>query len=90
MSGRALTFATAVVHNDRSLAEDRVNSSQTWKSGEIARVPGSYRCQNCHLAGREHVIDIEAGKIFPMCETSPDKDVTWRLIRAGTGVRKTA
>ena len=57
-----------------------MNSSRTWKSGEIVRIAGTYLCQNCHLAGRDLKMTFEGGKIFPMCESCPEKDVTWRLI----------
>ncbi len=67
-----------------------MNSSRTWKSGEICRISGSYRCQNCHLAGRALALAIEAGKIFPMCGTCPEKDVTWRLMKASAAIRATA
>jgi hypothetical protein len=67
-----------------------VNSSRTWKSGEIARLSGTYRCQNCHLAGRDLTLRIEAGKVFPMCGTCPEKDVTWRLIQESEAIRATA
>jgi hypothetical protein len=67
-----------------------VNSSRTWKTGEICRVSGTYRCQNCHFAGREVVKQFEAGKVLPMCDASPDNDVTWRLIRETGPVKATA
>lgn len=68
-----------------------MNSSRTWKSGEICRVSGAYRCQNCHLAGREVVKEFEAGKILPMCDASPDdKDVTWRLLKPAESIKATA
>jgi hypothetical protein len=67
-----------------------VNSSRTWKTGEICRVPGTYRCQNCHLAGREVVKEFAAGKILPMCDASPDKDVTWRLLKPAGTITATA
>ena len=71
-------------------SEASVNSSRTWKSGEIARISGTYVCQNCRLAGRELILEIEAGKVFPMCGSCPEKDVTWRLIRPATAVTATA
>jgi hypothetical protein len=58
-----------------------MNSSRTWKSGEVCQISGTYRCQDCHLAGREVVVAFEAGKILPMCETCPQKDATWRLLK---------
>jgi len=71
-----------------------VNSSRTWKSGEICRISGTYRCQNCHLAGRDFTLTIEEGKVFPMCTSCPEQDVTWRLIQGspaiGAGVRPPA
>jgi hypothetical protein len=67
-----------------------MNSSQTWKSGEICRISGTYRCQNCHLAGREVTLEMEAGKIFPMCRSCPEQDVTWRLIGTSATVRASA
>jgi len=70
--------------------EDPVNSSRTWKSGEIVRISGTYRCQNCHLAGREMIKEFEAGKIVPMCDSCPEKDVTWRLLKAAVAIKATA
>jgi len=67
-----------------------VNSSRTWKSGEICRISGTYRCQNCHLAGRELTLEFEAGKVFPMCNSCPEKDVTWMLIRPSSAIRAIA
>ena len=59
-----------------------MNSSRTWKSGERCRVSGTYRCQNCHLGGRDTVRIFEAGHILPMCDQCSDKDVAWRLVQA--------
>ena len=70
--------------------EEFLNSSRTWKSGEICRISGTYRCQNCHLAGRDVTRSFEAGTIFPMCATCPEKDVTWRLEKAAGPIRATA
>ncbi len=72
------------------MSEERVNSSRTWKSGEICRISGTYRCQNCHLAGREVARAFEAGTVFPMCDSCPEKDVTWRLEKAGSRLRASA
>jgi hypothetical protein len=72
------------------MGEERLNSSRTWKSGEICRISGTYRCWNCHLAGREVKRLFEAGTIFPMCESCPEKDVTWRLENAASAVRASA
>jgi len=82
---RAPLFVT--IHSLES--EVPLNSSRTWKSGEICRIPGLYRCQNCHLAGREFTREFEAGKVFPMCDSCPEKDVTWRLLKPAA-VRATA
>lgn len=60
-----------------------MNSSRTWKSGEVCQITGEYRCVACHLAGRNVIGTFEAGKILPLCEGCPDKDATWRLVRAG-------
>ena len=60
-----------------------MNSSRTWKSGERCGVTGTYRCQNCAAAGRETVRNFAQGTILPMCDQSPDSDVTWRLLEAG-------
>ncbi len=59
-----------------------MNSSRTWKSGERCRISGTYRCQICHLAHRDTVVEFEAGRILPMCDVCPEKDTTWRLLRA--------
>jgi len=58
-----------------------MNSSHSWKSGERCRVTGSYRCQNCHYMGRETLRDFQANAILPMCDSCPDKDVSWLLAR---------
>lgn len=60
-----------------------MNSSRTWKSGERVAEAGLYRCQQCHLEGRATVRELPAGAILPLCEACPEKDATWRLIRAG-------
>ena len=60
-----------------------MNSSKTWKSGEISRVSGTYRCQACHLVGRENLKEVREGAVFPMCEDCPEKDATWRLTKTG-------
>lgn len=62
-----------------------MNSSKTWKSGERSLQSGTYRCEVCHLAGRETVRDFEAGIILPMCDACPEKDTTWRLLKARKG-----
>lgn len=67
-----------------------MNSSRTWKTGEIGRVTGAYRCQNCHFAGREVVREFEAGKILPMCDSCADKDVTWQMMKPSGAIRATA
>lgn len=59
-----------------------MNSSKTWKSGERCRIPGAYRCQACHLVGRETTKECAEGSVLPMCDACPEKDATWRLIRA--------
>jgi hypothetical protein len=68
-----------------------VNSSRTWKSGEVCQVTGTYRCQGCYAAGRVVIGQFDAGKILPMCESCPEKDATWRLLRpapaAATGAK---
>jgi hypothetical protein len=58
-----------------------MNSSKTWKSGEKCRVTGAYRCEVCHLAGRETAKDFSAGSVLPMCDACPEKDATWRLLK---------
>jgi hypothetical protein len=68
-----------------------VNSSRTWKTGEMCRVSGTYRCENCHFAGREVIKEFEAGKVLPMCDVSPDdKDVTWLLLKPAASIKATA
>lgn len=66
-----------------------MNSSRTWKSGERCRVTGTYRCQNCHLGGRETIREYAAGAILSMCDQCPDKDVTWRLLKPAAGAAAT-
>ncbi len=63
-----------------------MNSSRTWKSGERCLVTGTYRCQICHMAGRETVKEFQAGRILPMCDVCPEQDATWRLL-SGSAVR---
>ena len=58
-----------------------MNSSKTWKSGEKCRISGVYRCQACHLDGRDTTKEFAAGRVLPMCDVCPEKDATWRLIR---------
>lgn len=58
-----------------------MNSSRTWKSGEVCQITGTYRCQNCHAAGRLVIGQFEAGKVLPMCDSCPEKDATWRLLK---------
>ncbi len=67
-----------------------MNSSRTWKSGEICRVSGLYRCRNCQLAGRDLTRTFQAGAVFPMCESCPEKDVTWALVKAAARPAVTA
>ncbi len=62
-----------------------MNSSRTWKSGERCRVSGTYRCEICHLAGTETLREFQAGAILPMCDACPEKDSTWRLLKAHEG-----
>ena len=67
-----------------------MNSSRTWKSGEMCRISGSYRCENCHLAGREMIKEFVAGTILPMCDSCPEKDVTWYLLKPAAAIKATA
>ncbi len=57
-----------------------MNSSKTWKSGELCRLPGTYRCQSCEAEGRQTVKELAAGSILPMCDSCVEKDATWKLI----------
>jgi hypothetical protein len=65
-----------------------VNSSRTWKSGERVAEAGLYRCVQCHLEGRETLVEAAAGSILPLCVACPGKDATWRLIRAGAAAAR--
>lgn len=67
-----------------------MNSSKTWKSGERCRIPGVYRCQACHLEGRETFKECALGAILPMCDVCPEKDATWKLIREASSAVKSA
>jgi hypothetical protein len=58
-----------------------LNSSKTWKTGERCRIAGLYRCQTCHLEGRNTEKTVAAGTIIPMCDVCPEKETTWKLIR---------
>ena len=42
---------------------------------------GSYRCQQCHLEGRQTVRECVSGAVMPMCDVCPEKEATWMLIR---------
>ncbi len=58
-----------------------MNSSGTWKSGELVRIGGTYECRTCRLEGRETMKDLCGGSVLPMCENCARKDATWKLIR---------
>lgn len=49
---------------------------------------GLYRCQQCHLEGRTTLVEAAAGSILPLCGACPEKDATWRLIRAGAAAAR--
>jgi len=34
--------------------------------------------------------EFQAGMVFPMCDTRPEKDVTWRLLKRTVPVKATA
>ncbi|HEU4400567.1 MAG TPA: hypothetical protein VFT43_00545 [Candidatus Polarisedimenticolia bacterium] len=59
-----------------------MNSSRTWKSGEHCRFPGTYRCQVCYAAGQVTLKEFAANQVIPMCAVCPEKDATWRLMKA--------
>ena len=61
-----------------------MNSSRTWKSGEMCRVTGLYRCRTCKLGGAETVAEFRAGTVLPMCDVCPDKDATYHFLKETT------
>jgi hypothetical protein len=77
-----LTVARGLCQNKRSVAGRAVNSSRTWKTGERCQISGTYRCQVCGSAGRETMREFVAGRVIPMCDACPEKDATWRLVKA--------
>ncbi len=58
-----------------------MNSSRTWKSGELCVVHGMYRCETCRHEGRETVKEFAVGSVLPMCDACVEKDATWKLSR---------
>ena len=58
-----------------------MNSSGTWKSGELVGIGGTYECRTCRLEGRETMKELSGGSVLPMCENCAQKDATWKLIR---------
>ena len=55
------------------------NSSETFKTGEIALQAGDYECLMCRQMGKETIRAFEKGTIFAYCEGCGVKDGTWRL-----------
>jgi len=58
------------------------NSSQTCKIGETTLKSGTYECLICKYAGTVTEIQVEKGKILPMCATCKDQDTTWHIKKA--------
>ncbi|HET6277593.1 MAG TPA: hypothetical protein VFG08_02300 [Candidatus Polarisedimenticolia bacterium] len=58
-----------------------MNSSSTWKSGELVRIGGTYECRTCRQEGRETMKELRSGNVLPMCDLCAAKDATWKLIR---------
>ncbi len=58
-----------------------MNSSKTWKSGEMCRIPGSYECVSCGFEDRRTVKEFELDQVLPMCDSCVEKDATWKLVR---------
>jgi hypothetical protein len=63
------------------------NSSDTFKTGEIAIFDGEYECLMCKQTGKTTVRPLQKGKIFPYCDVCGIKDGTYRLL-AGKPARK--
>jgi hypothetical protein len=61
------------------------NSSDTFKTGEKAVVPDDYICLDCLQSGRSTTIHVEAGAIFPHCETCETRDATYRMASTVVG-----
>ena len=58
-----------------------MNSSSTWKSGELVRTEGTYECRTCWQEGRETMKEMSSGSVLPICDQCAAKDATWKLIR---------
>lgn len=58
-----------------------MNSSSTWKSGELVTTAGTYECRTCRQEGRETMKELASGSVLPMCDQCAAKDATWKLIR---------
>jgi len=58
------------------------NSSKTCKMGGTSNMSGTYECLNCKYSGTETLLQLESGKILPMCATCKNKDTTWHLKKA--------
>ena len=40
---------------------------------------GTYECLNCKYARTESVVEIEKGKILPMCAVCKNRDTAWHF-----------
>ena len=58
------------------------NSSKTCKMGESANISGTYECLNCKYSGTETLVQLDEGKILPMCATCKNNDTTWHFKKA--------
>ncbi len=56
----------------------RDSKSDLFKPGERCHLAGSYVCETCRLAGRNTLVQVEAGAIFPLCTECIDMDMGWR------------
>ena len=55
------------------------NSSRTCKVGEATDFSGTYECLNCKYSGVVTLLEMEKGKVLPICATCKDQDTTWHI-----------
>lgn len=59
-----------------------MNSSKTFKAGEIVLESAEYECLICRQMGKRTTKTLEKGAIFPFCEGCGTKDTTYRVLSA--------
>ncbi len=58
-----------------------MNSSQTFKTGELCPAEASYQCLLCRDRDQSTVILLTTGGIFPSCTACETIDATWRRVK---------